>query len=124
MNGQGRKTIGTSSPKDRLDGQVLCPSRNSWEREHRKGKRLPEESSFSLSHFLHLQKIKILKAFGTQKFEPLPEARKGKPDVVNKIKPQRKASLSRKKRKGEDAKKFQSVTCSDKQFLQPDQAGD
>jgi hypothetical protein len=37
--------------------------------------------SFSLSHLLHLQR-KILKAFGTQKFEPLPEARKGKPDVV------------------------------------------
>ena len=64
MNGQGRKTIGTSSPKDRLDGQVLCPSlekgnKNTEIEDPRGG------SPVSLLHLLHLQG-KTLKAFGTQ----------------------------------------------------------
>jgi hypothetical protein len=39
-----KETIGTSSPKDRLDGQVLCPSQMVWEtRTQKQEKRLPRE---------------------------------------------------------------------------------
>jgi hypothetical protein len=38
-----KETIGTSSPKDRLDGQVLCPSQMVWENENTEtGKKTPE----------------------------------------------------------------------------------